>query len=325
MNTARHLSDLYPEIEPYRTGILDVDDFHRLYWEESGNPDGTPALFLHGGPGSGATPLHRRFFDPDHYRIIILDQRGSGRSVPLGCLDKNTTPHLISDLEALRNHLGVEKWLVFGGSWGSSLALAYAYAHAERCLALVLRGIFLCRDHEIEWFMKGMGTIFPEAWRAFAEFLPTNERRDILSAYYERLIDPDPEVYMPAAQAWCRYEASCSTLRLSPEIGSVFENPNRALGLARIEAHYFRNHLFLAKDELLQKFGILQNIPGAIVQGRYDIVCPIQSADILSRAWPRAEYTVVPDAGHSAMEPGIMRALVKATNDFRSIKNDDYA
>ena len=320
MNTARHLSDLYPEIEPYRTGTLDVDDYHRLYWEESGNPNGTPALFLHGGPGSGATPVHRRFFDPDHYRIIILDQRGSGRSVPLGRLDDNTTPHLISDLEVLRHHLGVEQWLVFGGSWGSSLALAYAYAHAERCFALVLRGIFLCRDHEIEWFLKGMGTIFPEAWRAFIEFLPTIERQDILGSYYERLIDPDPKVHMPAAQAWCRYEASCSTLQLSPEIGSGFENPNRALGLARIEAHYFRNHLFLKKDELLQKFEILQDIPGAIVQGRYDMVCPIQSADILSRAWTRAEYTVVPDAGHSAMEPGITRALVKATNDFRSTK-----
>ncbi len=320
MNTARHL---YPEIEPHRTGTLDVGDYHRLYWEESGNPDGTPALFLHGGPGSGATPMHRRFFDPDYYRIIILDQRGSGRSVPLGCIDENTTPHLISDLEVLRNHLGVEKWLVFGGSWGSSLALAYAYAHAERCFALVLRGIFLCRDHEIEWFLRGMGTIFPEAWREFIEFLPTTERQDILGSYYERLIDPDPNVHMPAAQAWCRYEASCSTLRVSPEIGSIFENPNRALGLARIEAHYFRNNLFLEKDELLQKCEILQNIPGAIVQGRYDIVCPIQSADRLSRAWPRAEYTVVPDAGHSAMEPGIMRALVKATNDFRSARKDN--
>ena len=319
MKNAEHPSTLYPEIDPFRTGMLDVDRPHMLYWEESGNPNGKAALFLHGGPGSGAMPVHRRFFDPHFYRIIIMDQRGSGRSTPLGCLEKNTTAHLVSDLETLREHLDVEEWLVFGGSWGSSLALAYAYAHADRCLALVLRGIFLCRVQEVDWFLNGMGKIFPEARRAFTEFLPEDERQDLLGAYYARLTNPDPDIHIPAARAWCRYESACSTLRTTPDIVSVFENMDRALGLARIEAHYFRNHLFLAEGELLKHFETLQNIPGAIVQGRYDMVCPIQSADILSRGWPKAAYTVVPDAGHSAMEPGIAKALVKATIQLRSI------
>lgn len=320
MDTARRLSDLYPEIDPYDTGTLAVDSPHCLYWEQSGNPGGVPALFLHGGPGSGATPAHRRFFDPAHYRIVILDQRGAGRSTPLGCLENNTTPHLVADIEALRAHLGVERWLVFGGSWGSSLALAYASAHADRCLGLVLRGIFLCRRAEVDWFMTGMQTVFPEAWRAFAEHLPTGERDDLLANYHKRLTDPDPEVHLPAAQAWSRYEGACSTLKPSPETVAAFDNPGLALGLARIEAHYFRHGLFLEEGELLANVARFRHLPGAIIQGRYDIVCPIRTADALARAWTEATYTIVPDAGHSAMEPGIRKALVKATDRFRSLE-----
>ena len=320
MDTVRRLSDLYPEIDPYDTGSLAVEDPHSLYWEQSGNPDGVPALFLHGGPGSGATPAHRRFFDPSHYRIVIFDQRGAGRSTPLGCLENNTTSRLISDIEALRVRLGIEKWLGFGGSWGSSLALAYAAAHADRCLGLVLRGIFLCRRQEVEWFMTGMRTVFPEAWHAFADHLPAEERDDLLNNYYTRLTDPDPEVHLPAAKAWSRYEGACSTLKPSPETIAAFDNPKLALGLARIEAHYFRHGLYFEEGELLANVDRFRHLPGAIIQGRYDIVCPIRTADALARAWPEAEYTIVPDAGHSAMEPGILRALVKATDSFRSLE-----
>jgi proline iminopeptidase len=320
MDTTHRLSDLYPEIDPFETGNLEVSAKHHLYWEQSGNPNGVPALFLHGGPGSGATPAHRRFFDPVHYRIVIFDQRGAGRSTPLGELEENTTPHLVADIESLRRHLGVERWLVFGGSWGSSLALAYACTHATRCIGLILRGVFLCRAREVDWFMTGMRTVFPEAWRAFAEFLPEAERDDLLAAYHKRLIDPNPDIHMPAAQAWSRYEGACSTLKQSPETVAAFDNPKLALGLARIEAHYFVNKLFLEESELLSRAACFNHIPGAIVQGRYDIVCPIVSADELAAVWPLADYTIVPDAGHSAMEPGIRKALVNATDKFRSLR-----
>ena len=320
MDTSRCLSDLYPEIDPYESGILEVSATHKLYWEQSGNPNGAPALFLHGGPGSGATPVHRRFFDPAHYRIIIVDQRGAGRSLPLGALEDNTTPHLLADLEKLRNHIGIERWLVFGGSWGSSLALAYAIAHPRRCIGLILRGVFLCRAREVAWFMSGMGTIFPEAWRAFSDHLPPEERSDLLANYYQRLTDPDPEIHLPAAQAWSRYELACSALRPSPETVIANGNPNLVLGLARIEAHYFIHNLFMDEGELLARAEKYKHLPGAIIQGRYDIVCPITSAADLAAAWPDADYTVVPDAGHSAMEPGIRRALVRATDHFREYK-----
>jgi proline iminopeptidase len=312
-------SDLYPPIEPYAAGMLDLDGRHTMYWEQSGNPKGTPVVFLHGGPGAGSTPAHRRFFDPHHYRVIIFDQRGAGRSRPHGDLVDNTTPHLVDDIERLRRHLGVDSWLVFGGSWGSTLALAYAEAHPARCRALVLRGIFLCRPVEIDWFLYGLRHVFPEAWRTFAGFLPEAEREDILEAYFRRLSHPDPAIHMPAARAWSTYEGACSTLLPSPETVSAFAEDRMALGLARIEAHYFRNNSFLDDDQLLRGARRLAGIPATIVQGRYDMVCPIISADDLVRAWPEATYIVVPDAGHSAMEPGIRAALVAAMERYKTL------
>jgi proline iminopeptidase len=292
---------------------------HSVYWEQCGNPAGVPVVFLHGGPGAGASPMHRRFFDPAHYRIVILDQRGAGRSRPVGEIRANTVPLLVEDLEVLRRRLGFARWHVFGGSWGSTLALAYAQEHPDRCLSLVLRGIFLMRRTEIDWFLYGMRTIFPEAWAAFAGHLPEGERGDLLEAYWRRLTDPDPAVQLPAARAWSIYEGACSTLVPSPETVAAAGEDNHALGLARIEAHFFRNNLFDPETLLLDRIGKVRAIPAVIVQGRYDIVCPITTADELRRAWPEARYVVVPDAGHSAMEPGIRAALVDAMLRLRSI------
>jgi proline iminopeptidase len=308
---------LFPPIEPSKSGMLDLDAPHRMYYEESGNPRGVPVVFLHGGPGAGSSAVHRQFFDPAFYRIVVYDQRGAGRSTPLGCLEKNTTPDLVADLERLRKHLAIDRWAVFGGSWGSTLAIAYAEHHPERCLALVLRGIFLCRESEIEWFLYGLRAIFPEAWRGFAGFIPEAERGDLLQAYHKRLVDPDPAVHMPAARSWSVYEGSCSTLLPNPALVADFASDRVALGLARIEAHYFVNDIFLPENFLLENARRLAPIPGVIVQGRYDIVCPAVSADDLHRAWPEAEYTVVPDAGHSAFEPGIRSRLIAATESLK--------
>ena len=313
----RHI--LFPDIQPYETGRLAVCTPHHLYWEQSGNPNGVPVIFLHGGPGAGAVPAHRRFFDPHYYRIVIFDQRGSGRSTPLGNLTKNTTDHLVSDIELLRKHLAVKSWFVFGGSWGSSLALAYAETHPEHCLGLVLRGIFLCRKEEIDWFINGMQKLFPEAWAEFATHLPKQERNDLLQHYYHRLIDPDPDIHIPAALAWSRYESSCSTLRPSSDSHSSFPEPNQALGLARIEAHYFVNECFMEEGALLRNANRLKGLPGVIVQGRYDAICPVVSAVELSRAWPSAVLKIVTDAGHSAMEPGIRRELITAMETFKTL------
>lgn len=309
--------ELYPEIEPFATGRLPLDAPHEMYWEQCGARDGVPVLFLHGGPGAGATASNRRFFDPTHYRIVIFDQRGAGRSTPLGSLDGNTTLNLIADIEALRRHLGIERWIVFGGSWGSTLAIAYAEAHPDRCLALVLRGIFLCRPREIEWFLYGMGKFFPEVWNQFAEHLPIEHRDDLLGNYHARLIDPDPAVHLPAARAWSRYEGSCSTLMPSPDTVAEFDRDDMALGLARIEAHYFVNEIFMPPNALLENIDQLRNIPGFIVQGRYDMVCPVTTADDLATAWPDAEYSVIPDAGHSSMEPGIRSQLISIMDRLR--------
>lgn len=310
-------SELYPPLEPYSAGMLALDATHTMYWEQSGNPHGVPVVFLHGGPGAGSAPNHRRFFDPAHYRIVIFDQRGAGRSTPLGELRENTTPHLIDDIERLRQHLGIARWIVFGGSWGSTLALAYGAAHPARCTGFVLRGIFLCRQSEIDWFLYGLKHIFPEAWHAFANVIPASERHDLLTAYYQRLTHPDPAVHMPAARAWGGYEGSCSTLRPSPDTVAYFTSDVVALGLARMEAHYFTHGIFLPGNSLLDNIGRLRNIPAVIVQGRYDAVCPIVSADDLHHAWPEADYIIVPDAGHSAWEPGICAELVKATETFK--------
>lgn len=312
-------TDLYPPIEPHASGMLRVDARHQVYWEESGNPRGVPVVFLHGGPGAGATPAHRRFFDPNFYRIVILDQRGAGRSVPHGEIVDNTTPHLVQDIEAVRAHRGIDQWHVFGGSWGSTLALAYAETHPERVRGLILRGIFLCRKSEIDWFLYGIRNVFPEAWRAFSGFLPPEERGDLLGSYYRRLTDPDPAVHMPAARAWSVYEGACSTLLPSPETITAFGEDRMALGLARIEAHYFKHDIFLPENSLLANVDRIRRIPATIVQGRYDMVCPAVTADDLTRAWPEADYVIVPDAGHSAMEPGIRAALVTAMERLKRV------
>jgi proline iminopeptidase len=312
-------SDLFPSLSPNRTGMLAVDDLHTLYWEESGNPDGVPVVFLHGGPGAGASPTHRRFFDPQHYRIVIFDQRGAGRSRPLGELRANTTEHLIADIERLRAFLAVDRWHVFGGSWGSTLALAYAEAHPDRVISLTLRGIFLMQRAEIDWFLLGMRRIFPEAWSAFASLIPEAERGDLLSAYYRRLTSEDPALVLRAARAWSLYEGSCSTLLPNPQIISSATEQGHAIGLARIEAHYFLHNLFTPEDRLLEEIDRVRAIPAAIVQGRYDIVCPIETADRLHKRWPEADYLVIPDAGHSAMEAGIRSALVGITERFKTL------
>jgi len=309
-------SPLFADIEPYANGWLAVDGLHEIYWETCGNPQGMPVVFLHGGPGGGCLPHHRRFFDPAYWRVVLLDQRGAGRSTPAAELRENTTPNLVADLERLRAHLDVERWLIFGGSWGSTLGLAYAEAHPQRCLGLVLRGVFLARPTELAWFLKGMGRIFPEAWREFAGFLPENERDDLLAGYYRRLIDPDPARHMPAARAWDRYEGACSTL-LPSESTPQFETDTAALAIARIEAHYFVHGAFLEDNQLLRDVGRIRHLPCTIVQGRYDIVCPPATADVLARAWPEAELVIVPDAGHSVREPGITRELVAAVERMR--------
>lgn len=311
--------DLFPEIEPYDKGHLQLSQLHRMYYEQCGNSRGVPVVFLHGGPGAGANATHRRFFDPAFYRIIIFDQRGSGRSHPLGEVRENTTPLLIEDMERLRQHLGVDRWFVFGGSWGSTLGLAYAEHHPDRVRGLALRGIFLCRKSEIQWFLYGLREFAPEAWRAFAGHVPEAERGDLMAAYWARLMDPDPAVHMPAARAWSVYEGSCSTLLPSPETVRAFAADGLALGLARMEAHYFRNDIFLPENFLLANIDRIRKIPNFIVQGRYDLVCPIRSADDLVRAWPEARYTIVPDAGHSAMETGTRIALVAGMEAFKAL------
>lgn len=311
---------LYPTISPNRTGTLCVDPIHEIYWEESGNARGVPVVFLHGGPGAGASPMHRRFFDPRHYRIIIMDQRGAGRSKPLGEVRNNTTQHLIDDLETLRAHLDVPRWHLFGGSWGSTLALAYAQQHPQCCLSLTLRGIFLMRRMEIDWFLYGMWRIFPEAWQRFSGHIGPEGQEDLLGAYHRLLMDPDPAIHRPAATIWSQYESACSTLYPGPAARAPSaEGSNYGLSLSRIEAHYFVHNLFEPEDRLLQEIDRIRQIPATIVQGRYDIVCPIGSADALHHAWPEAHYVIVPDAGHSAMEPGISQALIEATNRYRAI------
>jgi len=307
---------LYPPIEPHQTGRLRLDDTHTMYWEQSGNPRGVPVVFLHGGPGAGATPVHRRFFDPRRYRIVVFDQRGSGRSSPVGELRDNFTRELVADMEKLRETLGIEQWLVFGGSWGSTLALAYGETHPERCLGFVLRGIFLARPQEIEWFLYGLRNVFPEAWRKFVSPIPEAERGDLLNAFHRRLTDPEPSVHLAAARAWSTYEGSCSTLVPSPETVAAFGEANMAFGLARIETHYFIEDEFLRENRLLRDLDRVRHLPATIVQGRYDMICPIVTADELARAWPEAQYVIVPDAGHSALDPGIRAALVRATESF---------
>jgi proline iminopeptidase len=305
-------NDLFPAIEPHRHGWLAVGDGHELYWEESGNPKGIPVIFLHGGPGAGTAPVHRRFFDPGAYRIMLFDQRGAGRSRPYASMAANTTDHLIADVEVMRRHFGVDKWLVFGGSWGATLGVAYALRYGAQCLGLVLRGVFLGRQSELDWFLHGIRNVYPEAWERFVGFLPEVERTDVLGAYHRRLMSDDKDLHGPAARAWNAYETSCSTLKTpdEPPAGSP------SLALARIEAHYFVNGMFLSQD-LLAGVTALKGLPGVIVQGRYDMVCPAVTAHELHQAWPGSRLVMVGDAGHSAMEPEIRRALVAAAEAFK--------
>lgn len=312
---------LYPEIEPYRTGRLRVSDLHDIYFEESGNPQGKPVVFVHGGPGGGTEPKQRRYFDPAAYRIVLFDQRGCGKSTPHACLEENTTWHLIADMETLRRELGIERWQLFGGSWGSTLALAYAEKHPDRVTELVLRGIFLLRKQEIDWFyQRGAGAMFPDAWEEYLAPIPEAERGNLLMAYHRRLLHPDPEVQRTAAKAWSVWEGRTSCLLPNAELIAKTQNDTFALAFARIECHYFVNGGFLERDaQLLEDVGRIRHIPAVIVQGRYDVVCPMESAWALHRAFPEADLRVVPDAGHSAMEPGTVHELVQATDRFRGL------
>jgi proline iminopeptidase len=312
----------YPDIEPYATGMLEVGDGQRLYWEESGNPGGRPVVFLHGGPGGETSPRHRRAFDPERYRIILFDQRGAGRSLPHASepgydLSVNTTWHLVADLETLRVDRGIDRWQVFGGSWGSTLALAYAQTHPERVTELVLRGIFTLRQSELDWFYEGAaGQIFPDVWEQYVAQVPVDERGSFIAAYSRLLNDPDPAVHLPAAVAWSTWESSAITLLPHPELVETFAAPHFALAFARIENHYFMNRGWLEEGQLLANAHLLRDIPTVIVQGRYDICTPPVTAWDLHRALPEAEFVLVPDAGHSLDEPGILSALIEATDRF---------
>ena len=310
---------MYDPIEPYDTGRLPVSTVHTLYYEQSGNPEGQPVVFLHGGPGGGTNPDYRRYFDPAAYRIVMFDQRGCGQSTPYASLEANTTWDLVSDIELLREHLGIDRWVVFGGSWGSTLSLAYAETHPDHVRAMVLRGIFLCRKKEIEWFyQEGASAVFPDVWEEFLRPIPKGERGDLLSAYHSRLTGDDETVRLEAARAWSIWEGSTSKLFPDQELISYFGEPHKALALARIECHYFVNKIFMeSEDHLIENVEKIRRIPAIIVQGRYDMVCPVVSAWDLHRAWPEAELKIVPDAGHSAFEPGIISELVQATDHFR--------
>jgi proline iminopeptidase len=312
--------ELYPAIEPFRHGYLRVSDVHEIYYEECGNPAGKPAVFLHGGPGAGSDKRARQFFDPRHYRIVVFDQRGCGRSRPSASLVENTTWHLVADIERLRKHLGIERWLVFGGSWGSTLALAYAEANPERVSEIVLRGIFLLRYAEIRWFYQhGASEIFPDAWEAYRDAIAPDERDDFLSAYYKRLTGGDQRAALAAARAWSVWEASASFLHSNGDNIKKWGEDQFALSVARIECHYFVNRGFLrSESQLLDDVPRIRHIPATIVQGRYDIVCPATSAWDLHRTWPEADLRIVPDAGHSAFEAGNSHELVQATDRYRS-------
>ncbi|MEM7159736.1 MAG: prolyl aminopeptidase [Myxococcota bacterium] len=310
---------LYPEIEPYDTGKLAVSDLHSIYYEQCGNPKGKPVVFLHGGPGGGIEPRHRCFFDPQAYRIILFDQRGCGRSTPFASLVDNTTDHLVQDIETLREHLGIEKWQVFGGSWGSTLALAYAQKHRERVTEMVLRGIFTFAPDEMDWFyINGTRVLFPDAYEDFVGELPPEERDDLIGAYHRRLTSDDPEVRRKAAKAWSMWECRVATLLPDEGLVAHCEDASFTLAFARIECHYFvHSGFFGSPTQLLDNMESLAGIPAVIVHGRYDVICPPRNAWRLHKAWPGSQLELVPDAGHSANEPGISSALVRATDQFR--------
>ncbi|HEY4125367.1 MAG TPA: prolyl aminopeptidase [Rhizomicrobium sp.] len=314
------LRDLFPHVEPYAKGMLRVDYIHTLYWEECGNPEGVPVVFLHGGPGAGATATHRRFFDPSSWRVVIFDQRGAGRSTPLGETRNNTTELLIEDIETLRKERGIERWHVFGGSWGSTLAIAYAEEHPDRVLGLMLRGICLMQKREIDWFLYGIRIFFPEAWETFAHFVPAEERRDLLGAYVKIFQGSDQKRRAEAIRTWAHYESTCSVLVPHIDTALASSDETHRTGLALIEAHYFKNNPFTPDNKLLQNVDRIRKIPALMVQGRYDAVCPIITADEMHQRWPEADYRIIHDAGHSALEPGIRSTLIEATEKFKAIK-----
>jgi proline iminopeptidase len=315
------LRTLYDEIEPYDSGHLRVSAVHDLYYEQCGNPQGKPVVFLHGGPGAGLVADYRRFFDPEAYRVILFDQRGAGRSRPHASLEANTTWDLVQDIEQLRGHFSINQWLVFGGSWGSTLALAYAETHPERVSGLVLRGIFLCRPEECRWFYEdgqGASTIFPDRWEEYIRIIPESERGEIIQAYHRRLTSEVESLRMEAARAWSKWEASALKLIQDQKLIDDFTEPEKALALARIECHYFMNNCFFDTDNyLLEHINRIRHLRGVIVHGRYDIICPFKSAWDLHKAWPESTLNIIPDAGHSVFEPGITDALINATDSFR--------
>ena len=316
------MREFYPEIQPYDTGMLDVGDGQEVYWEVSGNPDGKPVVFLHGGPGGATGPKHRRLFDPERYRIVLFDQRGCGCSTPHvsepdADLSVNTTWHLVADIERLRERLGIERWQVLGGSWGSALALAYAEKHPERVTELIVRGIFTLRRDELDWFYEGgASALFPDLWEEFVAPVPVDERGNLIEAYGRLLADPDPAIHEPAAIAWSRWESSTITLLQQPDTIAHFTEPRYAVAFARVENHYFRNGGWWEEGQLIRDADRLADIPGVIVQGRYDVCTPPMTAWALHRAWPQAEFRMIPDAGHAFDEPGILDALIEATDRF---------
>jgi proline iminopeptidase len=316
------IRELFPPIEPYRTGFLQVSPLHRVYYEEAGNPNGVPALFLHGGPGGGLSPDYRRFFDPQHYRVVLFDQRGAGKSTPHAELAENTTWDLVADAERIRETLGIAKWVVFGGSWGSTLGLSYAVTHPDRVLGLILRGIFLCRKEEIDWFYQGGAHhIFPDVWETYLKPIPPAEHGDLLGAYHRRLTGSNEAERTACALAWSKWEAATTFLIPNADNIHDFEDPQRALALARIECHYFQNRIFFPTDNyLIENVGKIRHLPAVIIHGRYDVVCPVKNAWDLHRAWPEAEFHIVPDAGHGAMHVGTRSRLVAATEGFKRLK-----
>ena len=307
----------FPEITPYKTEMFKTTDLHTLYLEQSGNPDGMPVIFVHGGPGGGTNADQRRFFDPEKYRIILFDQRGSGQSTPAAELKDNTTWDLVSDLEKIREHLNIKKWVVFGGSWGSTLALTYAIIHPDQVHHLILRGIFLCRPSEIKWFYQfGASEIYPDVWESYQNHIPENERHDFITAYYKRLTHENADIRLAAAKVWSKWEAATSKLFVDVKAIDDFDDPTYALQFARIECHYFINNAFFKTNNwILENIGKIRHIPTDIIQGRYDVVCPARSAWDLHQAWPEAKFQIIQDAGHAASEPGTKAALVRAAQN----------
>lgn len=308
---------LYPSIDPFQQGMLKVSPLHEVYYEQCGNPEGIPVVVLHGGPGSGCTPMQRRFFDPAIFRVVLFDQRGCKRSLPLGCTDENTTQDLVADIEALRTELGISRWMVFGGSWGSTLALAYALQYPQSVQSLILRGIFLCRPHELDWFFYQVRHFFPESWQKFAGFLREDERGDIFRAYWSRIFSDEPSLALAASTQWNNFEAEIMSLLPAPPSSSAPPDPAVSVGRARVQLHYLAHNGFVAGDDMLASIDTIRHIPACIIQGRYDMVCPPGTAYELHRRWPEAEFKMVPDAGHSAMEPGTIQALMEAVKTMQ--------